>query len=229
MKPTTLRLILKKPALVLSIVGLVSVAASGVLSASMGRIDIGQFSVGSTQGWKSKSFHGETDYLFEQDGNMTVLNADSNGTASGLGKKVTIDLRKTPYVNWSWKIDKSIGGINEKSKDGDDFAARLYVVKSGGALLWKTKALNYVWSGSQPRGDSWANPHKPKNAFMLAARGIEDSTGQWVTEKRNVREDLKAAFGKDITSIDAVAIMTDTDNSGGSAKAAYGDIFFSAE
>ena len=64
---------------------------------------------------------------------------------------------------------------------------------------------------------------------MLAARGVDDRSGEWVTEKRNVREDLKKVFGKDITSIDAIAIMTDTDNTGREAHASYGDIFFTAE
>ena len=64
---------------------------------------------------------------------------------------------------------------------------------------------------------------------MIATRGIDDGSGQWVTEKRNVREDLKAVFGKDITSIDGIAIMTDSDNTGKEAHASYGDIFFTAE
>jgi hypothetical protein len=51
----------------------------------------------------------------------------------------------------------------------------------------------------------------------------------WVSHKRNVRADLKEQFGEDIQSIDAVALMTDTDNSGGAAQAFYGDIWFSAE
>jgi len=155
--------------------------------------------------------------------------ANSVGTASGFGRKIKIDLTKTPWVNWSWKIERGLPALPEKTKSGDDYAARLYLVKSGGALIWNTKALNYVWSGSHDRDASWPNAYKPKNSIMLAARGTSDKTGEWVTEKRNVREDFKQAFGKDIKSIDAVAIMTDTDNSGLSASAAYGDIYFTAE
>jgi hypothetical protein len=51
----------------------------------------------------------------------------------------------------------------------------------------------------------------------------------WFSHKRNVRNDLREQFGEDITSIDAVALMTDTDNSGGRARAYYGDIWFTAE
>ena len=209
--------------------GLLGMALIGAGSAAIDRVDIGQFSHGNASGWESKSFVGQTQYQLQHDGGKTVLAAKAVGSASGLGKKIKIDLRKTPYVNWSWKVDRGLAQVNEQSRDGDDFAARLYVVKSGGALIWKTKALNYVWSSNQARGESWPNPYQPKNSIMLAARGVDDSSGEWVTEKRNVREDLKKVFGKDITSIDAIAIMTDTDNTGREAHASYGDIFFTAE
>ncbi len=206
---------------------LLGVSASS--AAMLNRVDIGNFSTGSLSGWESRSFVGQTKYNIEQQDGQSVLMAKSVGSASGLGRKVTVDLTKTPFVNWSWKVERGLPEIDETKKSGDDYAARLYVVKSGGALAWKTKALNYVWSGSQSRETVWPNAFKPGNSKMFAARGSEDSTGTWHHEKRNVREDFKKVFGKDITSIDAVAIMTDTDNTGLSAIAAYGDIYFSAE
>ncbi len=65
--------------------------------------------------------------------------------------------------------------------------------------------------------------------MMLAVRSGENEAGQWVSEKRNIRDDFKALFGEDITEIHAVAIMSDSDNTGQSATAYYGDIFFTAE
>ncbi len=69
-------------------------------------------------------------------------------SASGLFKKIHIDLNKTPYFNWSWKIDRSLKGLNERSKEGDDYAARICVVKKHALFFWKTRALNYVWSSN---------------------------------------------------------------------------------
>ena len=65
--------------------------------------------------------------------------------------------------------------------------------------------------------------------MMLAVRSGNGQAGTWVHEKRNVREDYKRLFEKEIDVIDAVALMTDTDNAGGQAAAWYGDIYFSAE
>lgn len=206
-----------------------ALVVTSTVALAKSRFDISDFSTSSLKGWESKSFAGETDYsLVTEDGRPT-LRAQSNDSASGLGKKVKIDLTKTPYLNWSWKIDGQLSGLDERSKSGDDYVARLYVVKSGGALIWKTKALNYVWSSNQAKESVWPNAFQPKNATMMAVRGKQDSTGVWVTEKRNVREDLKRVFGKDFKKIDAVALMTDTDNSGLNATAYYGEIFFTAE
>ncbi len=213
-----------KRSLLLAVLAVVSAATP----ASLNRVEIGKFSEGNLAGWVSKSFVGETTYDIRQKDGKKALVAESYGSASGLGREITVDLTQTPYVNWSWRVDRGLPVLDETDKSGDDYAARLYVVKSGGALVWKTKALNYVWSGSQSRESSWPNAFKPKNSVMLAARGTEDSTGEWHHEKRNVREDFKRIFGKDITSIDAIAIMTDTDNSGLRANATYGDIYFTA-
>ncbi len=64
---------------------------------------------------------------------------------------------------------------------------------------------------------------------MLAVQGKYSSAGQWVSEKRNVKQDLKKIFGEDINEIDVVAVMTDTDDSGRSTSAWYGDIYCSSE
>lgn len=200
-----------------------------IAGSASSRLNISSFAETGLNGWQSKSFAGQTEYKLSNEGSRTVLRASSRSSASGLGKKIRIDLTKTPYVNWSWKIDNRISAIDETTRSGDDYPARLYLIKSGGAFVWKTRSLNYVWSSNQQEGEIWPNAFQPKNAIMLAARGVDDEVGEWVTEKRNVREDFKAAFGKDITSIDAIAIMTDTDNSMQRASAAYGEIYFTAE
>jgi len=204
----------------------------GTLSALASTIDtvtVGLFSTSSLAEWQAKAFVGETSYRFVEDDGVAVLAAHSVGTASGLGRRIVVDLNKTPYLNWRWKVVQGIENLPERSKAGDDYAARVYVIKSGGAFIWRTKALNYVFSGSQPSGSTWSNAWKPKNSQMIAARGVNDSEGVWYEEKRNIREDFAAMFGVDIDRIDSVAIMTDSDNSGLEARARYGDIFFSSD
>lgn len=187
---------------------------------------IGRFSAGDLSAWKSKSFKGETRYrLVEQDGRR-VLQADSNGAASGLYREISVDLAKTPCLNWSWRVANVLNGVDERAKTGDDYPARVYVIVSGGVAFWRTRSLVYVWSSNQPVGAVWDNAFAGSNVRTLALRS-GPATG-WFNEKRDVRADFKRLFGDDIERIDAVALMTDTDNSGQAATAWYGDIFFSA-
>ncbi|MFO1429647.1 MAG: DUF3047 domain-containing protein [Candidatus Competibacteraceae bacterium] len=199
---------------------------AGLLLAAAVTVPIGQFSNGELQDWKAKSFAGETQYRLVQQDGRRVLQADSEGTASGLYREITIDLERTPYLNWSWRVDNVLKGVDERTKAGDDYPARVYVVVSGGIAFWKTRSLVYVWSSNQPVGSTWDNAFT-SNVKTIALRS-GNSKG-WVNEKRNVREDFKRLFGDDIKQIDAVALMTDTDNSHQAATAWYGDIYFSAQ
>ncbi|MDP3331459.1 MAG: DUF3047 domain-containing protein [Methylococcaceae bacterium] len=191
------------------------------------KIMLGAFSTGSLEQWESKRFKNQTLYqLFELDG-AQVLKADSNDSASGLFKTQRIDLQQTPVLNWRWRIENRLDTRNEQIKTGDDYAARVYVVISGGLAFWQTKAINYVWANASAKGAVWPNAYAGKSAVMIAMRSAADPTGTWFSEKRDVLADLKQHFGEDVRYIDAVAIMTDTDDSKGKATSYYGDIYFS--
>jgi hypothetical protein len=178
--------------------------------------------------WKEKSFKGKTSYkVLELDGEQ-VLQADSQRSASGIYKNIKIKLQEYPYLNWRWRIENKIDSKDERSKGGDDYAARIYVVIDGGLLFWKSMALSYVWANQAVKGSVWNNAYAGDSVKMLALRSSDDVTGTWYTEKRNVYEDLKKVFGKEISSIDSVAIMTDTDDSRTRTRSYYAEIFFSA-
>ncbi|MCF7820887.1 MAG: DUF3047 domain-containing protein [Mariprofundaceae bacterium] len=192
---------------------------------------IGRFSNGTLDGWESKSFDGKTIYTLIMDSTSDqksrMLKASSHNAASGLFRELRIDLRKTPWIHWSWKTEHLFSNINENEKSGDDFVVRLYVIIDGGIFFWNSRTLNYVWSSSHQTGETWPNPYT-SNATMLAVESGKARLGQWQHYKRNVYEDLRRLIGKDIRYIDAVAIMTDSDNSGQKATSYYGDIFFTS-
>ena len=192
-------------------------------------LPIGDFSHNRLDGWEHKSFKGETQYRLQAIDGVMVLTADSQAAGSGLFKEQTIDLEQTPFINWSWRIGNRLTGLNEQSKAGDDYAARLYIVVKGGLAFWQTKAINYVWAGNSNKDSVWPNAFAGDHAMMLALRGPEAALNVWQTEKRNVKADFKHLFGEDIHTIDAVAIMTDTDNASGQVSAVYGDIWFSKD
>lgn len=191
------------------------------------RIDIARFSQGDLGGWQRKVFSGETAYTLREAEGKTALFAQSQSSASGLFREVSIDLNKTPILYWTWKIDTILTGNNERTKAGDDYPARIYVVFSGGTMFWRTRAINYVWSNQQPIDSSWRNAFT-SNAGMIAVQSGTDHIGRWMMQSRDVRADYRRLFGEEPGQVDAVAIMTDTDNTGAAATAWYGDIWFSA-
>ncbi len=140
-------------------------------------------------------------------------------------------------MNWSWLVEKKLLALNERSKSGDDFVARIYVVMDGGLMMWNTKSLSYVWSSNQEKGLIWDNPFAGASVKMMSIQGKHSKKGTWYQEKRDVYQDLIEAFGDKGSAdanretyqyIDIIAIMTDTDNSGKEAESYYGDIIFSA-
>jgi hypothetical protein len=183
---------------------------------------LGNFSAGDLSGWSPKVFQGKTSYTLVSDGGRRVLRAESRKAASGLYKEVELDPRKYPILRWSWKIEGTIPKGNGRTKEGDDYAARVYVVFPR-TLFWRTKAINYIWANTLPKGTTLPNAFS-SNAMMVAVESGNEKSGTWVAEERNVYEDYRKLFGEDPPDIGAVALMTDTDNTGGKATAYYGDI-----
>lgn len=188
---------------------------------------VGNFSKEGLAGWESKIFKGTTEYRLSREDDTTVVNAISQGAASGLVKKVTFDPQKYRYLRWSWKILHTISGGDEKTKAGDDYAARIYVVFSG-KYFWQTKAINYIWANNLNTG-AWLPNAYTSSAIMLAVQSGPRNSGQWQTEKRDIYTDYKNLFGSDPGKANAIAIMTDTDNTGANAIAWYGDIILSTD
>ncbi|TQV61529.1 MAG: DUF3047 domain-containing protein, partial [Halothiobacillaceae bacterium] len=86
-------------------------------------------------------------------------------------------------------------------------------------------ALNYIWARAEKPGEIIPNAYT-RRAMMIVVRSGQAKAGQWLVETRNVREDYRRAFGEEPPPISGVAIMTDTDDTGGKATAWYGDIVF---
>jgi len=200
-----------------------------VESAELRVLSLGDPLKSNLDGWQEKVFCGNTLYQKCRVGNKEALKAHAKETASGLIKKIRVDLREYPYLNWSWRVEKGLNVADEKQKEGDDYAARVCMIIDTGLPGWRMKSMHYVWADGAEKEEVWPNAFVNEKTMMLALRTNKDQTSAWYEEKRNVFEDLKKVFGKEIRYIDAVAVMTDTDNSKGEATAYYGEMYFSKE
>ena len=169
-------------------------------------------------GWQKILFDGETLYQ-PQDG---CIRAEADDSASGLIREVRQPLTDDTRLTWSWRASEPLQpgqSAAEKTKAGDDFLARVYVIHEG-FFFWQTKAINYVWSREHPEGASWPNPFTG-NAVMVSVQSGDSGLGEWHTFERDVKADFRRFHDMAVEEIDAVAIMTDADNSDGYASACY--------
>ena len=175
---------------------------------------------------KVRGADNETVYTVGSNENGNFLKAVADNAASGLGKEIKIDLNKTPFINITWKIEQDLPGIKENTKKGHDFAARVFAVKKTGATPLSNRAINYVFSSNNNVGMNWPSPYTKKSIDNVLAT-TKDNLNEWVTVKANVKEDFKKFHDLDVSELDGLAIMSDTDNSKMKAIAYFQNIYFS--
>ena len=177
---------------------------------------------------KVRGADSNTEYSLGSNENGNFLKAAANNSASGLGKEIKIDLNRTPYLNITWKVEKDLKGIDERSKKGHDYAARVFVVKKTGATPLSNRAMNYVFSSNEKVNVSHPSPYTKKSIDYVLATTLEN-LNEWVTVKVNVKKHFKEFHDLDLEEINGIAIMADTDNSKLSSISYYQNIYFSAE
>ena len=218
-----------------------------------GRLVVGDFSPLPTDKmlpdrWDPLVFDGidnHTVYTHVSDGGVGVIRAESVNSSSGLVRKLLIDPESFSHVSWRWKIEDVVAGADLTRKKGDDAPARIYItfaydagdvgfferLKFASIKLFYGEyppvgALMYVWASQTPKGTILESPYTDRVKLIVLESGAENK-GQWQQEQRNVAEDYRQAFGgTQVPEISGVALMTDTDNTGGQATAWYGDIVF---
>jgi len=213
------------------------------------RLSVGAFSAADTSqdipdGWERIAFSKidtRTQYDLVVMDSTVVLRAQSDGGASGLVTRRRIDPNEYPVIEWRWRVNRVLDDGNARTKDGDDYPARLYITFDHdlglGGRIKKTalralgydeipsRALNYVWASQVEAGAVFPNAYTDWVMMMPVQSGPE-RCGEWVAHRRNIVADYRQAFGEDPPAITGIAIMTDTDNTGEHATAYYGDIAF---
>jgi len=176
---------------------------------------------------KVRGADSKTQYSLGSNENGKFIRSEANNSASGLGKEIKINLNETPFLNITWKIEKDLPGINENSKKGHDYAARVFVVKKTGATPLSNRAMNYVFSSNNDVNTYHPSPFTKKSIDYVLST-TKENINEWVTVKVNVRDHFKKFHNLDLDEINGVAIMSDTDNSKLSSIAYYQNIYFSS-
>ncbi|HEY9446469.1 MAG TPA: DUF3047 domain-containing protein [Burkholderiales bacterium] len=196
------------------------------------------------QRWTLSRFKKPTQYqLVDYDG-RTVVKASAKASASGLVHPLGLDPRRYPILTWQWKVTQLIRTADNTRKHTEDSPVRMVVsfdgdlerlalddrmffdnirLVTGRRLPYAT--LMYIWENRAAKNTVIPNLHTSRIKMIVAESG-RGKIGRWQEVSRNVYEDYKRAFGEEPGRITAVAIMTDTDNTGENVHAYYGDIAF---
>ena len=199
---------------------------------------------GTVTGWETMSLGDapRTDYALVKDGGKTVVRARANQSASGLIRRVRVDPDRFPVLTWRWKVDGVLAKGDVRKKSGDDYPARIYITFDkdvselglGDRVKYRAlralgyddipvRALNYIWANKASEGQIVSNPYTDW-VKMIPVESGAGNAGTWRVETRDVVRDYRAAFGEDPPAINGIAIMSDSDNTKGSATAYYGDM-----
>ncbi len=196
------------------------------------------------QVWQLSAAKKPTRYRLVADGGRTVVKASAQGSASGLSYRLRVDLNRHPLLHWRWKVPSLIAAADNTLRHAEDSPVRLIVTFDGDRTrlpfeerlfaqqfkLFTGKelpyaTLMYIWENRMPRGSVIPNAHTARVKMIVAESGPAH-VGQWRAQTRNVLEDYRRAFGEAPPPVRSIAIMTDTDNTGASVDAFYGDIAF---
>lgn len=186
------------------------------------------------------------EFTIVSDEGQSVLQVRSSSSASSWLTRLDIDATGQPMLRWRWKVSHSLERSDLRIKQGDDYAARLYVtfelplaqlsladrlrIQTARLLTGNdvpAAALCYVWGHAQPAGSSGWNPYTDRVRMIVLDSGNTHAQ-QWRTQDRDIAQDWATAFGGPMPRISGLAVSADTDNTGDSVEAWFGDIKFAA-
>ncbi len=194
------------------------------------------FEAGLSERWVEQGFPGiSRRNIFslnrEANGNH-YLNVKSSSSYSGKGVYLDFSPEECPLVSWRWKIDNIVERADITQKEGDDAAAKLYVIFDGPSF-WNPldkRILVYVWDNAAPVGAVLNNVWLPEKERMIIVESGKANVGQWVQEQVHLFADFRRAFpGEEPGEVEGLAFLADTDNTQSQVTAGFDDLMIRCE
>ncbi len=197
--------------------------------------------------WTMAAFKRPTDYLLVHDAGRTVLKARANASASGMIHAINFDPKEFPRLSWRWKVNTLIPRADNFRPLVEDSPVRIVVAFDGDVsklnpmdrlahhkfrMIAKTELpyamLMYIWENRAAPGTVIASAHTSRIKMIVADSG-SDRLGAWSERSVDLSDDFRRAFGEEPGRVSWIGVMTDTDNTGETVQAYYGDIRVSAQ
>jgi hypothetical protein len=171
------------------------------------------------------------------------VRAEGREGGSGLWRKIRVDPRRTPILEWRWLVPRpepgspplavtsshspmarlSLAFHGDADKLDFEDRAKLRLAKALTVHGLPYASLLYVWMVGKPVGTVLRSPHTDRVRMIVVESGAQ-RVGEWLTIRRNVVEDFRRAFDEEPGDIVSVGLMTDYGDDGSPRRAVYGDI-----
>ncbi len=189
------------------------------------KVLLGDFAPGWEKDWETKLLYkrGNQFHVVTEDSNK-ALRVDSAQSASGMFREIKQKPVAPGKIAWRWKVKNSLEtNTEERTKSGDDFAARVFLLFEPRFFRWRIPTVCYVWAGNEKVGSKFKSPYS-NNVCMVVLQSGNQKAGTWIQEERDYIEDYKQCFDRSPKELSAAAIMVDTDDTGAQATAWFDDL-----
>lgn len=167
----------------------------------------------------------------------------SENSASFLYRTVDSGERNGRTLVWRWRVnrapaptDLTMNGMDDRplavhvwfgDQAGADWSPGRFLKSAAARLLGfpPGRLITYVWSGTQRRGDTFANPYASDGAVVVL-RGGDTGFGEWHDERVDLAADYRRLFGQDMQPPTHIAVSADTDDKGGTSLGAVAGLMF---
>ena len=192
----------------------------------------------SLENWKSFYFpkiKNRTVYTIEKIGNGHILRAESHASASAIVYKNVFNVYAFPRAKLRWKVNNVYAGGDARTKAGDDYPLRVYVMfeydpekattyekmkygiaKSLYGAYPPHSSLSYVWASKEGPESIIVSPYTDRAMMVLLRKGPKNARA-WQDEEIDIVADYQKAFNTKPPDRARIAIMNDSDNTGESS------------
>lgn len=202
------------------------------------------FNANDKMAWEAVTFPGKVRTAFSQqrhDGRDSVQ-AESKGSVSMLRQRLGVPPGELGLLNFSWQVETLLPGADMAEPGKGDSPVRLVLAFEGDRQKFSSRnamlselsqaltgeplpyaTLMYVWSNTKPVGSVIVHPRTDRIRKIVVDSGSQHLR-QWRHHQRDLRADFERAFGEAPGDLQALAIMTDSDNTRSQTRAWYGEI-----
>ncbi|MBI3042941.1 MAG: DUF3047 domain-containing protein [Betaproteobacteria bacterium] len=177
--------------------------------------------------WTHQRFGAATEYKEIMLDGVAAIRAIGRNSASGLYRDFRYRIAEHPWIEWTWRVDRLQRTADIRVKAREDYAAVLFLIFGRPSLLNRdVPTLAYVWTSARiPEGSILDSPYHPGTTRNIVVRSGEARLGEWLTERRNVIDDFRRAFGRESPeTVEVIALFTDNDQTREPVETYYGAV-----